>query len=489
MFAGSGAREPQDRHVLWKKLAERDVRHVLLLMFLAAVVLCGQIQNEVFFSVDGVVYALVGKELTLKPISQWVVLTWNGAPFYEHPHLTPWLLGASMKLFGVSTLTAILPVVLIALATVLLAYLLGRALLDHRLGLLAGTVITATPEFVRGGRNPMLEAALMFFIMLAVYFHVVVTRPGKFFRNTMLSGLSLALAFLAKGPPAVLALGVIVAFQGAAHAFPDAFKEFALPRRRLLIHLIALVLISTAIVTLVDLWHQAVAGTSFFAHYISHQLQFTIVQGRGAAANNWLYYLNNFVRDWPWWPFVVLGVLLVVAKRDHEALPALVLGGAVTAGTYAGFTLMTHKAEWYTNIHYVGSSLLAALTLRYLISQRALDRYYAAVTLALILPTLFLSASMPSLFLQYERPFERFMEHARAELGGRLDGEPIGDCVGIDPWGGPFSLSFYLGVHKVDCADSAARFKIIDNRNYVTESGYRLVYSQQPFSIVERESH
>ena len=202
-------------------------------MFLAAVILCGQIQNEVLYSVDGIVYALVGKELTLKPISQWVILTWNGSPFYEHPHLTPWLLGASMKLFGVSTLTAILPIVLIALATVLLAYLLGRALLDHRLGLLAGTVMTLTPEFVRGGRNPMLEPALMFFIMLAVYFHVVATRPGRFLRNTILSGLSLGLAFLAKGPPAVLALAVIIAFQCAAHAFPDAFKGLMLPRRRL----------------------------------------------------------------------------------------------------------------------------------------------------------------------------------------------------------------------------------------------------------------
>ena len=84
-----------------------------------------------------------------------------------------------------------------------------------------------------------------------------------------------------------------------------------LPRRRLLIHLLTLVLISTAIVTLVDLWHQASAGTSFFAQYISHQLQFTIVEGRDAAANRWAYYLNAFVSDWPWWPFVVLGVLLV----------------------------------------------------------------------------------------------------------------------------------------------------------------------------------
>ena len=67
--------------------------------------------------------------------------------------------------------------------------------------------------------------------------------------------------------------------------------------------------------------------------------------------------------------------------------------------------------------------------------------------------------------------------------------EPIADCVGVEPWKGPFFLSFYLGVHKVDWADSTARLKMIDNRNYVMESGYRLVYSQQPFSIIQRESH
>jgi 4-amino-4-deoxy-L-arabinose transferase-like glycosyltransferase len=265
----------------------------------------------VLYSVDGVVYALVGKELTRKPLAQWVMMTWNGAPFYEHPHLTPWLLGASMKLLGASTLAAILPIVLMALATVLLAYLLGRDLLDHRLGLLAGTVITLTPEFVRGGRNPMLEPALMFFIMLAVYFHVVVTRPGRFLRNTILSGVSLGLALLAKGPPAVLALVVIIAFQSAAHAWPDTFKGFMLPRGRLLTHLLAIVLIATAIVTLMDLW-QGVGR-----HLICRALRQppTAIHDRRWPMRPQTVGrtdLNTFVRDWPggrswllascWWP-------------------------------------------------------------------------------------------------------------------------------------------------------------------------------------------
>ena len=259
-----------------------------------------------------------------------------------------------------------------------------------------------------------------------------------------------------------------------------------LPRRRLAIHVIALVLASTAVVMLVDLWHRAVAGTSFFAQYISHQLRSTIIEGRGAAENDWTYYLNTFLRDWPWWPFVLFSVLLVAWKRDRVAVPALVLGGLVTAGTYIGFTLMTHKAEWYTAIHYVGSSLLAALALRYLASERVLERYYTTLALVLIVPTLFLSASMPSLFLQYGRPFEWFMEQAHTELGGTLEGEPIADCLPVESWKGPFFLSFYLGVHRVDCTDSLARFKMIDSRKYVTESGYRLVFSQQPFSILER---
>ena len=484
--------DPSDgqHHSAWTSvrdtLALSDVRQVLILTFLAAAILSGQIANEVLYSVDGIVYALVGKELTLKPLSQWAILTWNGSPFYEHPHLTPWLIGASMKLFGVRTGTAILPVLLISFATVLLTYFMGRALLDHRLGLLAGTVLTLTPAFVKGGRNPMLEPALMLFVMLAVYFHLAAAPSGKLFRSSILSGLCLGLAFLAKGPPAVLALAVIVAFQCTGRAFPDVFRKWLLSPRQLVAHVMALVLIAGAVVMLVDLWHRGVAGTSFFAHYLDHQLRFTIVEGRGAATNDWLFYVNTFFKGWPWWPFILISVPIVLRKSDWKAVPALVLGGLVTVGTYAGFTLMTHKSAWYVAIHFVGSSLLAALTLRYLVSPRVLDRYYGTLTLSLVVAMLFLSASVPSLFLQYGRPFEWFMERARADLGRTLEGEALAVCVPVDPWKAPFFVSFYLGARKVDCTDATARFKVVDHRNYVMESGIRLLFSQEPFSILER---
>src|SRR5262245_37367259 len=100
------------------RLGQPDVRQVLFLMLLAVVILGGQIENEVLYSSDGIVYSLVGKELASRSIDKWSFLTWNGVPFYEHPHLTPWMLGISMRLFGVSTLSAILPIVLLSLVTV-----------------------------------------------------------------------------------------------------------------------------------------------------------------------------------------------------------------------------------------------------------------------------------------------------------------------------------------------------------------------------------
>ncbi len=454
-------------------------------MCLATAIVCNQLQNEVLYSVDGIVYAQVAKELTLQPLTRWVRLAIDGVPFFEHPPATPWMLAIAMRLLGASTFAAVLPMALLALATVYLSYLIGRTLIDHELGLLTATVLTLTPEFVRG-RNPMLEPALMFFVMLTVYFHLASARVEHFTRCTVSAGLAFGFALLAKGPPAMLALAAIAVFQAVARLRPDAFAPLTLSARRLTIQLAAVVLIAAAIVLLVDIWYRSVAGVSFFEHYIEHQLRYTIVEGRGAASNQWGYYARTFVRYWPWWPLVLASGAVVAWKRDARALPALALGGIVTAGTYAGFTLMTHKAEWYTNIHYVGSSVLAALPLRYALPKERLARYYQPFVLVVVAPLLFLSAIVPSVFLQYNRPFERFMESARAALGDRLSGEPLADCVGLEPWRGPFFVRFYLGMRTVECGDPGARFRLVDHRRQALEAGDRLVFSQQPFSVVER---
>jgi 4-amino-4-deoxy-L-arabinose transferase-like glycosyltransferase len=466
----------------------REVRHVTVMMCFAAVILWNQIENEVFHSIDGIVYSLVAKELTTKPLGEWVVLTWYQSPFYEHPHLTPWMLGVCMAMFGVGTTTAIIPIVSLSTLTVLLTYFLGRKLIDHRYGLLAATTLALTPQFVKGGRNPMLEPALMFFIMLTIYCHIRATASTKY-AYTVLMGLSLGLAFLAKGPPAILAVAVIVAFQGIALLFPDTFVHFKVRLGWSMVHLSCAIVVSLALVGLVDFWHYVIVGKSFFVQYLVGEWKSTVLADRGKA-NDLSYYTTIFFRYWPWLPFILVSTPLVIWRKDWVAVPVLILGSLVTGGTFLGFTLLTHKAFWYIAIHYVGSSLIAALTLRYVIPESWMEKHYAQCCLICTIAILVLSSIFPSLFLHYPRPKEVFFEGAASELGNQLEDKVLADCISMERWRGPFFFKFYLGATKTHCDDRNATFKVVDNREtYVFDQvHYRVLYSRHPFSIIERIS-
>src|SRR5262249_27224262 len=157
------------------------------------------------------------------------------------------------------------------------------------------------------------------------------------------------------------------------------------------------------------------------------------------------------------------------------AVPALALSSLITFGAFFGFTLMRHKASWYIAIHYASSSLMAALTLRYLIAEHVVQRHYTQCCLIVTILILFLSATFPSLFVHYARPTEWFLQKAALELGNKLDGNVIADCIPVAAWRGPFLLKFYLGVIKAECNDSNAKFKIIDHRNYIFDhKSYRI---------------
>ena len=175
----------------------------------------------------------------------------------------------------------------------------------------------------------------------------------------------------------MLAVAVIVGFQGMARLFPDPFA-----RLRVSLGMVswptsgARSAVCLVLLLLVDVWHYAMAGTSFFAQYLASQWMRTVLD-RGAA-NDRCYYVRVFLRYWPWLPFVLVSVPLVVWKKDWVAAPALILGGLVTGGTFLGFTLLAHKAFWYVAIHYVGSSLMAALTLRYVVPEGWIQKHYAS---------------------------------------------------------------------------------------------------------------
>ncbi len=464
-----------------------EVQQVLMVFFLAMAILWGHIESESLYSADGIVYALVGKELSRKPLIEWAVLTCNGSLFFEHPHLTPWILGIFMKIFGATTLSALMPIVLISHGTVLLTYFLSRKLLDHRFGMLAATVLSLTPQFLKNGRNPMMEPALMLCIMLTIFFYIHAVSKRQFL-HTLLAGFFFGLSFLAKGPPSILALAVIAAFQGLTHRSASVqLTQWRVPWKNFFIQFLIIILTGTTVVLLVDLWYYFITGGSFFAYYISHQLKFTVIEGRGVPTNELWFYLKLFLHYWPWMPLVMLSIPLVFFKKDQTAIPALIIGGLITLGTHLGFTLSKQKSDWYIAIYYVGSSMLAALSLRYLISEKVFQKYYVKSCFSLIIPLLFLSASFPSIFTHYPRPVEQFLEKASSKLHPTWEEKMVSDCIDTDPWKGRFFLKFYLGMDKTTCDDASAQFKIIDNRkNFLNQSKYRILFADHPFSLIER---
>jgi len=446
----------------------------------------GQIEAEALYSVDGIVYSLVGKELYLKPFLEWSILSWNGVGFYEHPHLTPWLIALSYRIFGIGTVPSLLPALLLSLSTVFVTYRIGKLTVGHRFGILAGTILTLTPQFIKDGRNPMLEPALMFCIMTALYFHLNWWRGGKT-KNSLLAGVFVALSFLAKGPPALLALGAIgiisAVFMTWKNIFPYGGEH---SYRRMITHVLSIILIPVFLLGLIDYWHFLIHGDSFFYRYFSNQLQNTVVNSRGKTENNWFYYLIIVKRIVPWILFLVAAPFLAWMKKGQVELAPLVVGLTVVLATIIGFSLMKYKSPWYVSIYYSGIALAASTSVYYLLKPEWISKYYIRFVLGVTLIVLLPSASFPSLFI-YPRVHEKFLENTQKVVGNRYQGAMIADCVSlIDNWRGPFFVNFYLSARIVSCDNTSTKLKIVNLKSHVFSKNERVIFSHFPIALIER---
>jgi 4-amino-4-deoxy-L-arabinose transferase-like glycosyltransferase len=475
-------------------------QQAVALVFLAAVILFGQIESEVLYSPDGAAYAVIAKDLAQKPFPEWSVLTWiypetpeltwAQGPFYEHPHLTLWIVGLSIKLFGVGTLQAILPTLLVALTSVWVTYQIGKVLVGHHFGLVAGAILTLTPRFIKDSRNPMLEPALILMILLAVLFHLKWMKSPTW-RNSLFSGLFVGLALLAKGPPGLLSLGTIV-FVSLVFLWKKGVFDFSedVNSKKTFLHFGLLLGIPILLLGAVDLWHFSQAGKSFFAHYAGHQLRYTLVEARGKVANEWLYYFWKLVPYYTvWLPFLIAApILLAVQKRKDLAAP-LVVGAAIAFGTLFTFTLMKVKSTYYVSPSHPGFALISAITVCHFIRREWIRKYYNTFVLVLVLPILFFSASFPSLFTSYRRPKRWFIAQTQEHVGNQIIGKPIADCIPIlDKWRGPPFIEYYLGTGVVECNDSSADYKFIDLRRYSFHKGEKILSSRYPYALIQLEN-
>jgi len=138
----------------------------------------------------------------------WIVPTFNSKLRVDKPALLYWLQIFAYNLFGVHEFSARLPSALAALATVLLAYELARAMFTRTTGLLAGVIVATTPMLCGAARfaNPDALLNVCIVLTMTVFWLGLRDRPWWWFG---LLGISSGLAVLAKGPVGIVLPGAI----------------------------------------------------------------------------------------------------------------------------------------------------------------------------------------------------------------------------------------------------------------------------------------
>lgn len=169
-----------------------------LLALLAALSEAPPQRAEVYF-LDGALTMLESGDL--------LVPTFRGQPFFDKPPLATWLMAGALALGGREPWTARLVSVLATLLAAAATWCLGRRLLGRAAATAGALVFLATPAVLGFGRLAMSDMLLTLLCLLALHLGLLALRPGASPAAGALAGATLGLAFLTKGPVALLVAG------------------------------------------------------------------------------------------------------------------------------------------------------------------------------------------------------------------------------------------------------------------------------------------
>ncbi len=148
-------------------------------------------------------YAEIPREMLAT--GNWVLPQLNFQTYYDKPPLLYWLCAISFNLFGMSEFSARLVPALAALSTMAATMWFGTRNFGSRIGLLAGVVLMLSVGFAFTSRYLLLDGVLALFVSLSLFtaYEAIKTQRLKL-SWWILSGVFVGLAFLTKGPLAVV---------------------------------------------------------------------------------------------------------------------------------------------------------------------------------------------------------------------------------------------------------------------------------------------
>jgi len=198
------------RAFLSNEFWQQTSTHLGIIFLMSLPLLFWRLGGWPFFDPDEGRYAEISREMLKR--HDWVTPTLNYVKYFEKPPLLYWLNAISFQLFGLHEWAGRLVPASAALLGMYLAYALGRRMWGARGGLLAALILGTSMEWPIIGREVVIDTLLstLIFATLAFWWlsHTQEETHSreKYFYDAAF-WISLALAFLSKGPVAVILTG------------------------------------------------------------------------------------------------------------------------------------------------------------------------------------------------------------------------------------------------------------------------------------------
>lgn len=422
-----------------------------------------------------------------------LVLWFNGQAFTDHPPLGFWLMAASYKLFGISEFATRLPSALMGIGSVVLTFLVGKKLINRRVGLMASAMLGSSLWFVLRARSGNLDVPLVFFYLLTIYFGLLYQRNRRLIAGAAVAFASLLLVKTLVGTSAGIILLSIIAL--STYTWKQKLTDFTI--------------LAGGTVLLLLPWYgyNAIISHRFlYHHFVEIALRGgSLDAGQGQLFQQVQLYLHSGIGRWYSLAILSIPAVLIFGRKKLKPTVLLLLWLLVVGAPFllSGKTEIWHLLPLYPPLFlaigtaiYLFSSWLNEQFVRFSpkrFSQKKYSRLiieFTPVCLVFCLAVFQLRQVLPLVF-----PVDRYLPPVDqiAKIAGDLPGTLyLKDAVGpevmyysgkeVNSFGiNPESFRMMKGF--LGDASASARLFIVPQNDLPT-----LTAEQVPYSIVSENS-
>jgi hypothetical protein len=328
-------------------------------------------------------------------------------PFAEKPPLFMWIQALSMRMFGVGEFAARFPNALVGIITLVGIYLLGRQLVDRRLGLwwalTFGASLLPNLYFHSGIIDPLFNLLIFAGIVaLFAFEHQQLTHGRSRWVLILIAGVSIGLAVLTKGPVGLLLPG-LTWLAVAGSGMREARGGKPLPIIPMLVWVAIAVIVAAPWYVLAAQHGVGESTDKFISSFVGRQLELLRTGVAGHSGPWYFHFVVLALGCFPASVFAVSGLGRFVEDppkvRDFRLwmISLLILVLVV-------FSLVQTKIVHYSSLAYFPITFLAALALAD-VKRSWWPRYStpAAVAIGLVWAVVFLAVPVVGLMIAHNQ--------------------------------------------------------------------------------------